>query len=147
MGFAAWVGILITFINLIPIGQLDGGLVARGWLGAAHERLSGRLHLAMLAIGGAVAAWLATSAWRDGYVGSGALGFAAQGAMPWLIWAVMLGVLKRVGGGRYHPPTTEAPLGRGRRRIVGLVAVVFVLVFTPVPMREVLVPLLGGIPR
>lgn len=31
--FAAWVGFLVTAINLLPVGQLDGGHVARGVLG------------------------------------------------------------------------------------------------------------------
>ena len=51
MAFAGWVGLLVTMINLMPIGQLDGGHIARAALGQRHEALSARLHVALLAIG------------------------------------------------------------------------------------------------
>jgi membrane-associated protease RseP (regulator of RpoE activity) len=144
IGFAAWVGLLITFINLIPIGQLDGGHVARGLLGDRHERLSARLHVALIAIGGLVTLGWTIGARRAGIEGLGALGFGVQAALPWWMWAVMLAVLRRASGGVYHPPTGSRPLAPARRRLVALVAIVFVLIFTPVPMREVLVPLFAG---
>src|SRR5262249_48648354 len=40
MAMAAWVGLLVTMINLMPIGQLDGGHVARAALGERHEAWS-----------------------------------------------------------------------------------------------------------
>ena len=51
MALAAWVGLLVTMINLMPIGQLDGGHVARAALGDRHERLSARLHVALPLVG------------------------------------------------------------------------------------------------
>jgi membrane-associated protease RseP (regulator of RpoE activity) len=134
MAFAAWVGILVTMINLIPIGQLDGGHVLRAWIGERHERVSARLHQALLAVavvvaGGMIAvARVRDASWQD------ALGWAATGAIPWLVWAVLLAVLRRAGDGRYHPPVGEGALSPGRRRLALLVLVVFVLIFTPVPM-------------
>src|SRR5260221_7426250 len=56
MAMAAWVGLLVTMINLMPIGQLDGGHVARAALGQRHEVWSKRLHVILPVIGVASAA-------------------------------------------------------------------------------------------
>jgi Zn-dependent protease len=147
IGFAAWVGLLITFINLIPVGQLDGGHVACGWLGGErHERMSAVLHRAVAVFGVVVALWLAWSARRAGLDDGALLGYAVAGALPWGVWTLLLSMLRRGGEGRYHPPAEGPDLSPAHRRIAILVAVVFVLLFTPVPMREVLVPLFGGSP-
>jgi membrane-associated protease RseP (regulator of RpoE activity) len=134
MAFADWVGILVTMINLIPIGQLDGGHVLRAWIGERHEQVSARLHQALLAVALTVAAGMIVVArvrdasWED------ALSWAATGAIPWLVWAGLLAALRRAGDGRYHPPVGEGQLSPGRRRLALLVLVVFGLIFTPVPM-------------
>jgi membrane-associated protease RseP (regulator of RpoE activity) len=119
MAMAAWVGLLVTFINLIPIGQLDGGHVAYGFFGERHERHSRWLHRGLLAV-------------------LGALSYAAQGALPWLVWAGLLLGMRRLSGGLYHPPVGPEPLSRSRRVLFWIVAIVFLLLFTPVPMREAL---------
>lgn len=140
MAFAAWVGLLITFINLIPIGQLDGGHVARAFLGNRHERFSRALHWALLAIGVVIAAILALSTWADGYATASVATQAMSGGMPWIVWAVMLLVMRALSGGVYHPPVGDEPLTAGRRKVVLLTAIIFLLIFTPVPLRPVLVP-------
>jgi membrane-associated protease RseP (regulator of RpoE activity) len=145
MAYAAWVGLLITFINLIPIGQLDGGHVAASYLGDRHERLSANLHRLLLVVGAAVFGVLAIDAHRVGLRWGSAAAYAGQAAAPWLVWAVLLLVLRRSSDGRYHPPCSGPPLGRRRRWLVVLMAVVFVLLFTPVPMRPLLVPLFAGV--
>jgi membrane-associated protease RseP (regulator of RpoE activity) len=134
MAFAAWVGILVTMINLIPIGQLDGGHVMRAWIGDRHERLSARLHLALLAVGATVAASMFTVASVRGERWDDALGWAATGAIPWLTWSLLLLVLRRMGDGVYHPPVGEGALTPGRRWLARAVLVVFLLIFTPVPL-------------
>jgi membrane-associated protease RseP (regulator of RpoE activity) len=134
MAFAAWVGLLVTFINLIPIGQLDGGHVARAVFGADHDRISRRLHLALPVIGvlsGATMFALAHVAGRDVL---GSLRYSLYGALPWLIWGAMLLGMHRMSGG-YHPPTVDRPLSRGRRRVAVGLLIVFFLIFMPVPMR------------
>jgi len=136
MAFAAWVGLLITMINLLPIGQLDGGHVARAYLGDRHERLSAQLHKALLGMAAAVAVWLTLDARHVGRDWGGAVLHGVMGALPWLIWSLTLLGMRALSGGMYHPPVGGAPLTQGRRRLAWGVAVIFVLIFTPVPMRE-----------
>jgi membrane-associated protease RseP (regulator of RpoE activity) len=138
VAFAAWWGVLVTMINLIPIGQLDGGHVARAWLGERHEQLSAALHRALPAVSVGVAALLVGEARAAGAGWGRALSYAGSGALPWLVWAGLLLVMRRASGGVYHPPADEEPLTPGRRRLAWLVLVVWVLIFTPVPMRPAL---------
>lgn len=140
MAFAAWVGLLITMINLIPIGQLDGGHVARAFLGNRHERFSRLLHWALLAVGVTIAAVLGYSTYAGGY-GAGTIATQAMsGGMPWIVWSLMLLVMRVLSGGEYHPPVGDEPLTRGRRWVVLATAIIFLLIFTPVPLRPVLMP-------
>jgi membrane-associated protease RseP (regulator of RpoE activity) len=135
MAFAAWVGLLVTMINLIPIGQLDGGHVMRAWLDDKHERISAYLHRGLLGvavIGGTVLFFLATDA---GLATLEALGYAAVSIMPWLVWALALTGMRSLSGGEYHPPVVGPPLDRTRRRLAIAMVIVFILLFVPVPMR------------
>lgn len=138
MAFAAWTGLLLTFINLIPIGQLDGGHVAAAFLGDRQERLAPWLHRALAVIGAGVVAALFIQARDAGRTPLGALGYGAIGAVPWLVWIILIAVMRRATGGRYHPPVGPEPLSPSRRVLCLVVAVVFVLLFTPVPMSETL---------
>ena len=138
IAFAAWMGLLVTMINLIPIGQLDGGHVARAWLGDRHEAFSARLHLALPVVGAAVAAFLVLDARSLGASWSDAGWYAFQGAIPWMVWALMIGVMRRMGGGVYHPPVGSTPLTPGRRWLAVLVLIVWALIFTPIPTRPTL---------
>lgn len=134
MAFAAWVGILVTMINLIPIGQLDGGHVLRAWIGDRHERVSWWLHRGLIVAAGVVSLGLLTLARVRGHAWDDSLVWALGGATPWLVWALLLTLLRRGGEGRYHPPVGEGALSPGRRRLAVLVMVVFVLILTPVPL-------------
>lgn len=136
MAFAAWLGLLITMINLIPIGQLDGGHIASAWLGRRHERLSGWLHRLLLVVGGAVVAFLLAEARSAGWGWQDSLSRAALAGMPWLVWAVLLLVMRRMSGGVYHPPVEGEPLSAGRRALGVVMLIVFILLFTPIPLRE-----------
>lgn len=105
IGFAAWFGLFVTSLNLLPIGQLDGGHVAYALWGP-RQRTMALAFLPILLI----------------------LGFV--GWAGWFLWAFMAG-LWGVG----HPPVMDphVPLGRNRT-IVGWIAfAVFVLTFAPVP--------------
>jgi len=139
MAFAAWVGLLVTMINLIPIGQLDGGHVARAWFGDRHEEMSRRLHVALPLVGAAVAIFLVVEARLAGAGWMHTARYAGFGALPWLIWAAMLVWMRRMGEGVYHPPVGSVPLTPGRRRLAVLVLILWILIFTPIPMRPPLI--------
>jgi membrane-associated protease RseP (regulator of RpoE activity) len=134
MAFAAWVGLLVTMINLIPVGQLDGGHIARAALGDRHELWSRRLHMVMPAIGATLAiAMFATALAHDKSL-LGALRYASYGGLPWCTWSLLLFLMHR-SAGEYHPSVEAQPLGKGRRRLAIAVAILFLLIFTPVPFR------------
>jgi membrane-associated protease RseP (regulator of RpoE activity) len=134
---AGYYGLLVTMINLLPIGQLDGGHVARAALGARHEGWSRRLHIALPVVGLAVAIWMFVVAWQAGRDWIGALDYAKYGLIPWLVWTALL-LWMRHQAGEYHPDVAETPLPRSHRwRAIGML-VVFCLIVTPVPFRPTL---------
>ena len=137
MALAAWVGLLVTMINLMPIGQLDGGHVARAAFGQTHEKWSQRLHIALPIVGAVVAIVMFTAARAHGYGVIAALSYAKFGAIPWLVWTLMLAVI-RGRAGEYHPAVGDVPLDPLRRRLAIGMLVVFLLIATPVPFRPVL---------
>ena len=52
VGFAAWVGAIVTFINLIPAWQLDGGHISRALLGRRYHRISSILGILLMLLSG-----------------------------------------------------------------------------------------------
>ncbi|MEM9491084.1 MAG: site-2 protease family protein, partial [Myxococcota bacterium] len=138
MAFASWVGLLITMINLIPIGQLDGGHIACGALGDRHERSSHWLHRALFAVAAAVAAALTWEGLDAGLSVGDALWHGARGGLPWVVWAAILVIMRQMADGRYHPQVDARPLSPRRRLVVWLTAVLFLVILTPVPLRPAL---------
>ncbi len=139
--FAGWAGLLVTMINLIPIGQLDGGHIATAYFGNDWSRVARKLHklLPLLAI--AVGVWVlrevtneAAGRWDQKLVYSIALG----AALPWLVWYLMVGLLRRASGGANHPPVDDRPLPPSRKLLFWVMVVVFVGVFMPVVFRTTL---------
>ena len=105
---AAWLGLFATSLNLLPLGQLDGGHI----LYAAAGRLQRRLALPF---------WLALAL----------LGFYWQG---WLLWCVIVLVI----GLRHPPVHDESlPLDRKRQALAWVALAIFVLSFMPVPIEYV----------
>ena len=152
MAFAGWIGLFITMINLIPVGQLDGGHVAFAWIGDRYRRVSGRVHALLPVFGLVVFTWVfldEVAQLRDralvlaleggravvAVAWDGALSTGFGAAMPWFMWPLLLWLLQRISGGEAHPPVGGDALGEGSRRVAWAVAVLFLLIFMPVPMR------------
>lgn len=142
---AGWAGLLVTMLNLLPFGQLDGGHVMVARFGNRYPRVAARLHklLLILAAGVFLFTYLVVlQAQQEGRAPREPTGeplpvwfVALQACLPWLIWFFIVRLLRRVGGGQEHPPVDDEPLGRGRRLLFALVFLVFVSIFMPVPMR------------
>jgi membrane-associated protease RseP (regulator of RpoE activity) len=111
---AAWVGLLATALNLLPIGQLDGGHILYSFLGERTKILS-RVFVAALA--GLGAFQLFTSDYHVGYM--------------WLLWAGVLLLL-----GMRHPAIVDPGRLSRTRQWLGLAAlIIFILTFTLAPIR------------
>jgi len=126
---AGWAGLLVTMINLLPFGQLDGGHVAYALLGPRQDQFSRRLlrFLPLLAI--IVSAAYGIPSYIDGVRGDPLL-YDAMAGMHWLVWAFVLGLLTRATGPG-HPPTEDTQVSP-RRRVVGwLTLSLFALLFMP----------------
>ncbi|HEY4177063.1 MAG TPA: site-2 protease family protein [Kofleriaceae bacterium] len=137
MAFAAWVGLLITAVNLLPVGQLDGGHIAKAVMGEKHETFSLRLNQMLPLFAVSVGGFLALSAWRHGADLATSLRYAQSGALPWLFWAGLLWMMRRRAG-VYHPDVGDEPLSPGRRKAAFGMLILWVLLFVPVPFRPVL---------
>jgi membrane-associated protease RseP (regulator of RpoE activity) len=105
--FAGWAGILVTMLNLLPIGQLDGGHIIYALLGKAQRKIAFVATLALIPLGYFL--------WNG-----------------WFVW-VGLVLLIKIG----HPPTIndQIPLDTKRKVIGWLAMFIFVLSFTPVPIK------------
>ena len=123
VGFAGWVGLLVTAINLVPIGQLDGGHVAYALLGRKSRILS-------LAMAGFLVV----------------MGVFFH--LTWLLVAVLLLFFELRSKTRLnHPPVVDegAPLGWKRRLLSALLLLIFVLSFIPDPVKGAgLIDILSG---
>jgi membrane-associated protease RseP (regulator of RpoE activity) len=92
VAFAGWAGMFVTMINLIPVGQLDGGHVAFALFGPRQNRIAQWVHRSMLAF---FFVSLASFTARDLRAGMGFwhLGRHVDNSLCWLIWFEMLAVL------------------------------------------------------
>jgi membrane-associated protease RseP (regulator of RpoE activity) len=140
--WAGWAGLLVTMINLLPIGQLDGGHIATAYFGNRYNDFARRIQRLLPLGAAAVFAWvlhLVRAEAGPGLDSMIAYSIAAGAALPWLVWSLLVTILRRASGGMNHPPVDDKPLPPSRKLLFWLMVVVFVAVFMPVPFRTTLV--------
>jgi len=135
VAWAGWVGLLITMINLIPVGQLDGGHIAFAYFGARHNRASLWLHRALLPLGASAYGYTVIEQMTRGIGWRVAAVTSINVGVTWVVWWLMLRVLRGLSGGIYHPPVDEIPLTRGRKRLCVGMLMLFAVLFMPIPLR------------
>lgn len=109
VAFAGWIGFLVTSLNLLPVGQLDGGHIVYALLGRWHKAISIVFMILLLVLG--LIVWYG-----------------------WLIWAGLLLIL-----GIKHPPVLlwEERLSPMRRFAGILSLLILILSFIPVPLQAI----------
>ena len=107
VAFAGWIGLLVTSLNLLPIGQLDGGHIIYALFGEKHGLIA-KITIPILIVMGIVF-------WRG-----------------WIIWAVLMIII-----GYKHPPVVYPHIQLDKKRIyIGWASlVIFILTFTPMPIQ------------
>jgi membrane-associated protease RseP (regulator of RpoE activity) len=109
VAWGAWIGLLVTMFNLLPVGQLDGGHIAYALLGRGAHYLA----YAMLAM---------------------CLVLGVLFSYNWLFW----GGLATLAGIRHPQPLNDVPtLGKGHKALAIAGLVLFFLLLMPVPIKEV----------
>jgi membrane-associated protease RseP (regulator of RpoE activity) len=140
IAFAGWAGLLVTMLNLLPISQLDGGHVAIAFFGNRYGRASQFLRRMLLPLAVLVTAAVYSTTSQDlarlGLAGNlSPWSIAIPAGSVWLVWYVMLGLLRRLAGGIDHPPVDDRPLPQSRALLFWTVVVSFILIFMPTPFR------------
>lgn len=132
--FAGWAGLLVTMINLIPVGQLDGGHVAYALLGPPQNRYSEKVRRALPGLAAAVGTYFALQSFIHGQDQDRIFSDLFAG-LPWLVWALLLRGMTRMAGPG-HPATDDDVLSPRRRLIARLTLLLIPLLFMPYWMLE-----------
>lgn len=110
--WAAWIGLFMTALNLMPVGQLDGGHITYAVFGRrGHRAVAVLSYLSIIGL---------------------AIYSIRGGLWNWVVYAVILTLMLRVG----HPPVMdeEEPLGLPRKIVAVIGLIVFILCFMPFPI-------------
>jgi len=129
IALAGWAGLLVTALNLLPVGQLDGGHVAYALFGSRQNAIARAMHAGLLLAFG----WNLVRFVVPVLLGSsGDLGQAIGNSTFWLFWYLLLHGMARMAG-RDHPPTEPGVLSPKRRIVAFVTLAFFVLLFMPTP--------------
>ncbi|MCK5343132.1 MAG: site-2 protease family protein, partial [Candidatus Heimdallarchaeota archaeon] len=104
-----WIGLLVTSLNLLPVGQLDGGHIVYALFGEKHELIA-KVTIPVLIV-------LGITLWKG-----------------WLIWAILVLFL-----GYKHPPVVYPHIQLDKKRkLIGWISfIIFILTFTPMPVQGI----------
>jgi membrane-associated protease RseP (regulator of RpoE activity) len=110
VAFAGWVGFLVTSLNLLPVGQLDGGHISYALFGEKHELIAKAMIPVLIILG--IKFW-----------------------PGWIVWAVLMLII-----GYKHPPVVYPDIQLdGWRKFVGFLSlIIFILTFMPVPIEVII---------
>lgn len=114
VAFAGWVGFFVTFLNLLPIGQLDGGHIARALFGSWYRYISGLVPLILFGMGFT-------------------LSMLESNGSIWIVWGLIGSFFHSAG---HPPPLNDVSDLDFKRKIAGiLIFGVMLACFTPVPFH------------
>ncbi len=122
--FGGWVGMLVTLLNMLPVGQLDGGHIVRAMFGERQRAIA-------TAVPGALFGLALYVFYVSGW----------QSMTIWIIWGIFAIGLAYAGPAR---PIDDAPLDRKRIALGVITFVLAALCFTPVPIEIVEAAELNG---
>lgn len=111
--YAAWIGLLVTALNLIPSGQLDGGHAIYAVFGKRVHFFTGRIAFVVM-------------------TALSIIGFVYFNSPSGFLIAVLLGIMARI---RHPEPYDLSPLGAKRKLVAFLTLAIFALSFAPFPIR------------
>jgi membrane-associated protease RseP (regulator of RpoE activity) len=116
--FGGWVGMFITFLNLIPVGQLDGGHIVRAMIGPSQESVAAFVPGVLFALAGYVYFV------RD----------VPNSTGIWALWGLIAMGVAYAGPAT---PVADSPIDRRRLAVGAITLVLGILCFTPVPFEVV----------
>lgn len=111
--FAAWVGLLVTALNLIPSGQLDGGHAIYAALGERVHFWTGRIAFVVMVVLSITGLYFFNS--PSGF-----------------LIAIILGIMMRI---RHPQPYDQTPLDTKRKLIAIATVIIFAVCFVPFPIQ------------
>jgi len=126
VAFAGWLGLFVTVLNLLPMGQFDGGHIIYAIFGRWHKKIS---RATLVALGLLWAFTPPYSWWQAGDIFSAWLDSRWPGWLVWMFLALIMG--------RQHPPPENpfVELDPPRRWIGYLCLLIFILCFIPSPVQ------------